>query len=108
MTTYNTLDEWFLSLPEGRQKVLRENKWMLAGAAYEAGKLTKVPEDQTQLTPEDVQTLHMGLKDAIDFYNESAKHLPHNPMREEMLRRATKYNLLLSFIRCFDAITLNK
>lgn len=33
-----TLNEWFLSLPEGRQKVLREDKWMLAEAAWEAAK----------------------------------------------------------------------
>lgn len=29
---------WFLSLPEGRQAVLRENQWMLADAAYQAGR----------------------------------------------------------------------
>lgn len=31
-------NEWWLSLPEGRQKVLIEDKWMLANAAFEAGK----------------------------------------------------------------------
>jgi len=31
-----TFNEWFMSLPEGRQKVLREDKWMLANAAFEA------------------------------------------------------------------------
>lgn len=31
-----TFNEWFTSLPEGRQKVLREDKWMLANAAFEA------------------------------------------------------------------------
>jgi hypothetical protein len=31
-----TFNEWFMSLPEGRQKVLREDKWMLAAAAFEA------------------------------------------------------------------------
>lgn len=33
----NELHDWFLSLPEGRQKVLSEDKWMLANAAFEAG-----------------------------------------------------------------------
>ncbi|MFV1944031.1 hypothetical protein VPH49_24855 [Pseudomonas luteola] len=32
-----TLNEWFLSLEEGRQAVLREDKWMLAENAYQAG-----------------------------------------------------------------------
>lgn len=31
-------NSWFLSLPEGRQAVLRENQWMLADAAYQAGR----------------------------------------------------------------------
>ncbi|WP_278536123.1 hypothetical protein [Delftia acidovorans] len=30
-------NSWFLSPPEGRQAVLRDNQWMLADAAYEAG-----------------------------------------------------------------------
>lgn len=33
-----TFNEWFLSLPEGRQAILREDKWMLADAAFEGGK----------------------------------------------------------------------
>lgn len=32
-----TLNDWFLSLPEGRQAVLRDDKWMLADAAFCAG-----------------------------------------------------------------------
>jgi hypothetical protein len=34
------LNDWFLSLPAGRQAVLLEDKWMLAGAAFLAGKTT--------------------------------------------------------------------
>jgi hypothetical protein len=34
------LNDWFLSLPTGRQVVLLEDKWMLAGAAFLAGKTT--------------------------------------------------------------------
>lgn len=33
-----TFNEWFLSLVEGRQKVLRDDKWMLAQASFDAGK----------------------------------------------------------------------
>lgn len=32
-----TFNQWFLSLEEGRQAVLRDDKWMLAGAAWDAG-----------------------------------------------------------------------
>ena len=32
-----TLNDWFLSLPVGRQKILLEDKWMLAQAAFEYG-----------------------------------------------------------------------
>ncbi len=31
-------NSWFVSLPEGRQTVLRDDKWMLAHAAFEAGR----------------------------------------------------------------------
>jgi len=36
------LNDWFLSLPDGRQKVLTDDKWMLAGAAFIAGKSEQV------------------------------------------------------------------
>jgi hypothetical protein len=32
-----TFNEWWLSLPVGRQKVLMEDKWMLADTAFQAG-----------------------------------------------------------------------
>lgn len=35
------LNDWFLSLPHGRQMILREDKWMLANAAFEAGRDTR-------------------------------------------------------------------
>lgn len=38
-----TLNEWFLSLPEERRKVLIEDKWMLASAAFDAGKAGIAP-----------------------------------------------------------------
>ncbi len=33
-----TFNEWFCSLPEGRQEALKINKWMLAEASFHAGK----------------------------------------------------------------------
>jgi hypothetical protein len=35
-------NSWFASLPEGRQAVLREDKWMLAHAAFDAGRAAAV------------------------------------------------------------------
>lgn len=35
-TAVPSFNEWLLSLPEGRRNVLREDKWMLASAAWEA------------------------------------------------------------------------
>lgn len=32
-----SFNAWFISLPEGRQAILREDKWMLAQAAFDAG-----------------------------------------------------------------------
>lgn len=32
-----TFDEWFLSLKKERRQILREDKWMLAQAAFTAG-----------------------------------------------------------------------
>jgi hypothetical protein len=39
-TKQSELNDWFLSLPTERQAVLLEDKWMLAGAAFLAGKTT--------------------------------------------------------------------
>ena len=33
-----TFNEWFCALPEPRQAILREDKWMLAQAAFDAGR----------------------------------------------------------------------
>ncbi len=35
---YTCCNSWFVSLPEGRQAVLRDDKWMLAHAAFDAGR----------------------------------------------------------------------
>lgn len=43
------LNDWFLSLPEGRQRVLVQDKWMLAAAAFDAGKAA--PPTQPEAAP---------------------------------------------------------
>ena len=39
-----TFNEWFLALEDGRQAVLREEQWMLADNAFEAGKAQSADE----------------------------------------------------------------
>jgi hypothetical protein len=39
-----TMNQWFTELPEGRQAVLREDKWMLANNAFEAGVAAKADD----------------------------------------------------------------
>ena len=34
-----TFDEWWDSLEEGRRAILREDRWMMARAAYDAGSI---------------------------------------------------------------------
>lgn len=45
---HQSLNEWFLSLEPGRQAVLREDKWMLANAAFEAGCATRHAQTEQQ------------------------------------------------------------
>ena len=38
--------DWFMSLAEGEQAVIREDKWMLANRAFKAGQETNIPHDE--------------------------------------------------------------
>ncbi|MDR0203543.1 MAG: hypothetical protein LBJ40_15455 [Delftia acidovorans] len=53
-------NSWFASLPEGRQAVLRDDKWMLASAAYEAGRSAShaLEAPAAPATSPQVQALH--------------------------------------------------
>jgi hypothetical protein len=57
-TKQSELNDWFLSLPTERQAVLLEDKWMLAGAAFLAGKTTP---PAAQLAPEQYTALEQAL-----------------------------------------------
>lgn len=48
------LNDWFLSLPEGRQAVLRQDKWSLAHAAFEAGRLAAAPQAEQRAEREPI------------------------------------------------------
>lgn len=43
-----TLNTWFTSLPEERQRILRDDKWMLSDSAFEAGKQSALRTPQPQ------------------------------------------------------------
>lgn len=49
MSKRKTFNEWFLSLEEGRQEVLRDDKWMLAAAAFEFARDEALEEAATSL-----------------------------------------------------------
>ncbi len=55
--------QWFESLPEGKQAVLRDNKWMLAGAAYEAGKREGTP--RSKLTKAQVEQVVLKVAEFV-------------------------------------------
>ena len=57
------LNDWFLSLPAGRQAVLLEDKWMLAGAAFLAGKST--PPAPAPLTDDQIWRLWWSRHDGL-------------------------------------------
>ncbi len=51
------LNDWFLSLPEARQAVLRDDKWFLAEAAFAAGKAARAQPAQAGQVLTDRHTL---------------------------------------------------
>lgn len=68
-----TLNEWFLSLPPGRQAILRDDKWMLADAAFEAGKRV-APSVPTPPSTESPASQASDPKDVAKAF--AAAHLP--------------------------------
>lgn len=71
------LNDWFLSLPEGRQKALIDDKWMLAGAAFLAGKASQVSQPKAaQQEPVYQYQLASGawIDQAKDSYDYNVKH----------------------------------
>ncbi|GKS85822.1 hypothetical protein AVMA1855_16740 [Acidovorax sp. SUPP1855] len=66
---YLCLNDWFAALPEGRQAVLRADKWMLAEAAFEAGRAI-APENAAAPQPPAAQpgaVLSIELTDDVRF-----------------------------------------
>lgn len=66
-------NSWFLSLPEGRQAVLRENQWMLADAAYQAGRESSRALEAPAAPPNDIRDAalwreHVQKLDALVAY----------------------------------------
>lgn len=82
-----TLNEWFLKLPRGRQEALLADKWMLAEAAYKAGAaaastaaLADVPEAASRAV--------------MDILNTEAIAYPHEPKARVLASRLARAALL--------------
>jgi hypothetical protein len=50
-TTFPDVESWFMSLFPGRQAVLRDDKWMLASAAFRAGMANAAPATMEKVDP---------------------------------------------------------
>ena len=60
-----TFNEWWLSLPSGRQKVLIEDKWMLADNAFQAGQAQGIKaHDGQKLLVQHILDNDKGLSDS--------------------------------------------
>jgi hypothetical protein len=73
------LNDWFLSLPEGRQKALISDKWMLAGAAFIAGKATPIARPLSDEQDRALCEAHFNA--ASDEYFSARKALDFPEMR---------------------------
>ena len=80
------LNDWFLSLPEARQAVLRDDKWFLAEAAFAAGKAARAQPAQAGQVLTDDQLLAMWAGSD-----------------ERALRPILGKNKILSFARAIEA-----
>lgn len=51
---FSSMNDWFLALPPERQAILREDKWMLAEAAFAAGREQSVREAEKSSEPSNI------------------------------------------------------
>jgi hypothetical protein len=89
-TKQSELNDWFLSLPTERQAVLLEDKWMLAGAAFLAGKTTP---PAAQPAPEQYTALEQALTRLQKRYAELEAKVaaqPAVPLTDDQVDAATK------------------
>ena len=83
-----TLNEWFLSLEDGRQAVLRDDKWMLADNAFEAGKA---------ISSEELMRLNGALKINLDRINDMDARIAELVAERDLALRSSsggQYRLL--------------
>lgn len=66
---------WFLKLPKEEQAVLREDKWLLAGNAFQAGKRSGKDEEATELLKVALEYAEFGDGDTlIELSNAAIKY----------------------------------
>ena len=69
-----TFNEWFTSLEKGRQAVLRDDKWMLADAAFQAGRASQAAPAPSALVKA-LRTAEAALSDIGDAEREEGDDL---------------------------------
>lgn len=62
ISSASNVNDWFCTLEAGRQSVLRDDKWMLAGAAFDAGKTRMLPHDMGYKSLNDDGPVGMALQ----------------------------------------------
>lgn len=76
------VNQWFLGLPEGRQKVLRDDKWLLAQAAADAATAKEREACAKFLEAQKYRGDHTGLlRNSVKFLSESIRKGDHTRTR---------------------------
>ncbi len=100
---HKTFNEWFLSLPEGEQAVIREDKWRLADNAFQAGKEASKDDVVEELLKVALEYAEFGDGDTLielsDVAIKYAKHKGERLMTAEhfvalVAANMNNYNLL--------------
>lgn len=84
---WSCLNAWFLSLEPGRQAVLREDKWMLAGAAFDAGRQCAAPPAAPLAAGEPVAFDGKTVADRLDQMADA--QLPGSSAQSDLYAAAT-------------------
>lgn len=93
---FATLNEWFLSLPEQRQVQLRDDKWMLANAAFMANR-TAAPSQPVTLTEEVLEPIVKVIFDSgwsacrdSELVGDNAKEFAWDMSGDEITERTSR------------------
>lgn len=69
---HKTFNGWFLNLPKEEQAVIREDKWLLAGRAFQAGKAASKDEVVEELLKAALEYAEFGDGDSLEILSDVA------------------------------------